>query len=103
MAKHAKRAPTVNKEAVDRRKKSGWWGSQSINQSGTLKKDGLKRKLAAKSSRSKSGLDSGGVYMYVNKKNDKKYVGKAVKQTIFGRQYQHLSAASRKKTTSWKV
>lgn len=40
------------------------------------------------------GLDLPGIYMYINKRNGKKYVGKAVDQTLLQRQHEHLISAS---------
>ena len=88
-----------------RRKESGWWGDQRYNTSDRLSGDDLKSTLAKMSSKmllcsiseSISGLDSPGVYMYINKFTKKMYIGSAVGQTILRRQQQHLCSASRKK------
>ena len=39
-------------------------------------------------------LDSTGIYIYENKTNGKKYIGKAEKQSLLERQRQHLTSAS---------
>ena len=47
------------------------------------------------SSCSEADLDLPGVYIYINKANEKKYIGSAIDQTILQRQQQHLCSASR--------
>ena len=42
-------------------------------------------------------LDSTGVYIYINRRNDKKYIGKAAKQSLLQRQQQHLRSATHSK------
>ena len=78
--------------AVKRRKKSGWWGDQTGNKGKNLPQNDLKKVLEKKSKC--QDLDSSGVYMYINNKNRKIYIGKAAKQTLLKRQAQHLRAAS---------
>ena len=85
----------VDKDAAWKRKRSGWWTNQ-ISNSDLLDSEDLKSTLYAKCHANSSypNLDSPGVYMYINRDDEKRYIGSACKQSIFQRQQQHLNAAS---------
>lgn len=76
-------------------KESGWWGDQSGNSpSDSLKLEYLSAVLQRKSGRSHSDLSLPGVYMYLNKGDNRIYIGSAVQESLLNRQIRHLNAAA---------
>jgi len=73
---------------------SGWWGDQTGNSTYSLKQEYLSEVLQRKSGRSYSDLSLPGVYMYLNKGDNRIYIGSAVGESLLNRQTRHLKAAA---------